>query len=170
MAKGNRILVHGEGEYRGRILNGIISGTPKPGQVVEIKRGTALTENGHATWEPYGTTAAATNQGIAASGNRSLIAVLLPDENQGKTATDAYVSGTLCRLYIPANGDELNMLYKNEAGTGDDVLVGDRLMIDDGTGKVSLVGGSEESAPFQSLEALTDPTADALIHCIYTGH
>lgn len=162
MAKGNEIIV--SAEPMGRFLEGIISGTPKPGTVMQIKAATEPV-NGRHTWEVY-------NRVIDA--NRGLIAVLLPDHLQGKTATDAYTSGDRGFMYVPIAGEELNMLVANLAGTADDFAIGDLLTVDDGTGKlidtVGTSGMGVESEPFIVLETVTDPTADHLVHCMFTGY
>src|SRR3990172_2324427 len=96
---------------RGRKFGGIIDGTPKPGTVMQVKAATEPV-NGKYTWEVY-------NQ--AADGNmpQGPITVLLEDYLQGKTISDAYVSGTLGNLYCPLAGDMLLMLMLDVAGTGD---------------------------------------------------
>jgi len=124
---------------------------------------TAATEmvNGKFTWEVAD---------YDADGDQRLIAVLLEDDLQGKVSTDAYVTGTLCRLYCPLPGDELNMLLADVAGTGDDHAIGDLLMVDDGTGLLIATTGSPESECFICCETVTNPTADALRHCMFTGY
>ena len=168
--KGNQILV--TDNPRGRQIEGIIAGTPKPGTVMQIVRGTAADGSGRHTWEPYGTTAASGNEGVAADGDKRVIAVLLEDLEQGKTYNDAYVTGTRCFLYFPAMGEELNMLVENQTGTGsnDDYGVGDLLQVDDGTGKLIQTDSNAESEPFQILEAAADVAADAHYWVMYTGH
>lgn len=159
MAKGNEIIV--SMEPRGVFHEGYVSGTPKPGTVMQIQAGTAMDGTGRFTWEVYN---------AAADGDQRLIAVLLHDKLQGKLATDAYATGDRCRLYCPLPGEELNMLVADVSGTGDDHTVGEILMVDDGTGKLVATTGTPESEPFICLEATTDPTADALLWCIFTGY
>ena len=72
-------------------------------------------------------------------------------------------------VYFPLPGDELNVLKLDVDGTGDDFTIGQQLMVDDGTGKVLLATGTV-SRPFIALEAVTDPTADQLVHCQFTGN
>ncbi len=155
MAKGNEIIV--SAQPKGVFLEGTVSGTPKPGTVMEVS---AVATNGTKTFRVYqpGT-----------DGDRRPIYVLLPDHLQGKLATDAYVSGDRCFVYCPVMGEELNMLVADVSGTGDDHAVGDVMMVDTGTGKLIVTTGSPESEPFILLEASTDPTADALLWCAYTG-
>lgn len=158
MPSGNEIIV--SSPPLGRFISGIISGTPKPGTMMQIQAGTAPV-NGLFTWEAYAP---------GTDGDRLPVVILLDDELQGKLATEAYVSGTEGRLYAPANGEELNILFGNAAGTGDDVAIGDLLMGDTGTGKLINTTGDPESEPFQALEAITDPTADQLLWAMYTGY
>lgn len=157
MAQGNTIIV--SSDPMGRFLEGIIDGTPKPGTCMQVKAAVAAV-GGAYTWEVF-------NQ--AADGTPSLVAVLLTDELQGKLATDAYVTATRGRLYCPAAGEMLNMLKGDVAGTADDWAIGDRLMIDDTTGKL-VSDSSGLSIPFIAMETVTDPTADQLVLCMYTGH
>lgn len=144
---------------KGTFINGIVSGTPKPGTVLQIVPGTAKVGN-RLTWRV---------PTLAADGERTLIAVLIEDNLQGKTVSDAYVTGTECTLYCPVPGEELNVLFNNVAGTGDDVAVGDKLIVDTGTGKFNVTTGTPESEPFHATEAVTDPTADTLVSAIFSG-
>lgn len=155
--KNDIILVTPE---RGVRLEGTISGTPSPGTVMQIQAGTAAV-NGRFTWEVYN---------AAADGDQRLIAVLLPNKLEGKLTTDAYVTGTRGFLYCPAMGETLNMLVADVSGTGDDHTIGEIFMVDDGTGLLITTTGSPESEPFVCLEASTDPTANALLECIFTGY
>ena len=156
MAQGSRIIA--EANPRGKFEECIVYGTPKPGTVMQL-RATAKV-GGRFTYEVY---APGTN------GEQRGVAVLLEDDLQGKLATDAYVSGTRGQVYWPVPGEELNMLMKDVAGTADDHAVGDVLMVESGTGKLIVTTGSPESEPFVCLEAATDPAADALLLCKYTG-
>lgn len=167
MARGNKIVV--SESPRGVFMEGRVTGTPKPGTVLEIDWSVAKDDGGRFTWEPFGVTGASGAKGVSADGDRRIIAVLLADKLQGKTATDAYVTGTRCFMYVPVAGEELNMLVADVAGTGDDHAVADIFMVDDGTGKLVETTGDPESEPFVCLENTTNPLADALLHCLYTG-
>lgn len=158
MASGNEIVV--SSEPAGKFKEGIISGTPKPGTCMQLKANVAPI-GGRFTYEVY-------NPG--ADGEQREVLVLLADQLQGKTATDAYVDGQRGFLYAPAAGDELNMIVANISGTADDHTIGEMLMIDNGTGKLVVTTGSPEMESFQLLEAITDPTVDTLAHVEYTGH
>lgn len=146
---------------------GIVIGTPKPGVVMQPVRGTALS-NGMQSWEPYGTTAASGSEGVAADGNQRILAIL--NIVPGKTRDDAFVSGELGELIFPEVGDEFNLWVLDAVGTGDDVTPGDLLTVDDGTGKLTKTTGSPESEPFEALQTATDPAADYVLHCKYTGY
>lgn len=156
-ARGSSILI--TSNPQGKFLEGIVDGTPKPGTVMEIK--TPFHQGGLHEWQVYqpGT-----------DGNRRLIAVLLEDQYQGKLITDAYVDGTQCFLYVPIAGEELNMLLADVTGTGDDHTALEMLIVDTGTGKLVATTGSPESEPFQLLVTVTDPEADFLAPCMYTGY
>lgn len=163
MAKGNGIIV--TANPKGTFIEGYITGTPKPGTMVQLDVSEA-TEGGRYTWEPFS---------ADFDGQRALVAILLPDSLKGKLATDAYVTGDRCFIYCPVPGEHMNILVADVSGTADDYAVGDRLIVDSGTGKFmdsNEVGGSfqPESEPFIVMEAITDPTADTLVHCMFTGY
>lgn len=170
MARGQRILV--SAEPKGKFQEVIVDGTPKPGTIMTIKPGTAVDGNGIFTYEPAGTSAGL----MAADGDQIPIAVLLGGADgcvgvpPGNLSTSAYVSGERGTVYFPVAGEELNILKLDVAGTGDDFTIGQKLIVDDGTGKVLGTTGTPESEPFVALEAVTDPTADQLVWCQYTGH
>lgn len=162
MAKGNKIIV--TSDPRGYFKEGVINTgeTPKPGTIMQIDP-TQSQVGGRWVWKTYNRDA---------DGNRPIgpHAVLLEDSLQGKSATDAYAAGDRCFLYCPLPGDELNLLFFNQSGTGDDVTLGDLLIVDDGTGKVFTTTGSPECEVAVALEAIADPTADQLFHCMWTGY
>jgi hypothetical protein len=157
VAKGNDIIV--SIDPRGRTEEVIVNGTPKPGTCMTIKAGVEPV-GGVFTYEAFNRDA---------NGDRALIAVLLEDRNQGKTATDAYVSGTRGMVYYPLPGDHLNVLKGDVAGTADDFTIGQLLILVDGSGKVIGTTGTPESEPFVCLETVTDPTADQLVWVQVTG-
>ena len=157
MAQGNGIIV--SSDPKGVFLEGTVDGTPKPGTVMQLNSQEPV--SGRHDWTAYAP---------GTDGEQRLIAVLLPDSLQGKLATDAYVDGDRCFLYVPAAGEELNMLVANIAGTGDAFAIGDILIVDTGTGKLIATNGTPESEPFQVLETQAALTADTLVHCQYTGY
>lgn len=180
MAKGNEIVVTpGPQGPRGRFFEGIIDGTPKPGTMLQVKTNVEPV-NGHFTFEVV-------NRSI--DGQRGPTIVLLPDQLQGKTALDAYADGDICFLYMPANGDELNMLISADNGA---LQIGDQLMVDDDTGlllkltahvadyatpgldtegelitAINLLKNRPQAAPFTVLETTTDPSAAKLLRCLF---
>ena len=159
MARGNEIIV--SAEPKGHFEECIISGTPKPGTVMQVKAATEMV-GGRFTYEVYN---------AALDGDQRGIAVLLPDHLQGRLATTAYADAERGFLYWPCPGEELNMLLANIAGTGDTFAIGDLLMVDDGTGKLIATSGSPESEPFICVETVgTALTADTLTHCKFTGY
>jgi len=160
MAVGNEIIA--SAEPRGRFIEGIVSGTPKPGTVMQVKSATEMI-GGRFTWEVYDANS---------DGDQRLIAVLLPDQLQGKLATAAYVDGDRCFLYCPLPGDELNMrVYAAGTATSDALAIAGLLIVDDGTGVLIATSSGEESEPFISLETVADLVADgALVHCMFTGY
>jgi len=138
----------------------IIDGTPKPGTCMTVKAATEPVA-GKFTYEAFND---------SADGVQNEVAVLLEDELQGKLVTDAYVAATLARLYWPAPGELLQMLVANIAGTGDLFAIADKMIIDDGTGKLIATTGTPEMEPFNIMETEAALTADLLILCRYTGN
>lgn len=150
-ASGNEIIV--SPQPRGVFLEGYISGsTPKPGTCMQVKASTEPADDGRHYYEVW--------TGGGTDGERDEVIVLLPDSLRGKTRDDAYADGDRCFLYIPAPGEELNMLFKNESGTDDDHPIGEKLIIDSGTGKLIVTTGDPEMEPFKNLSTKTDPAAD----------
>ena len=167
MASGNRIII--SSHPKGVFEEIIVDGTPKPGTVMYRKNVAEV--SGAGEWEPAGTTG---SLGMGADGDMIPIAVLLCFADHaacppGRTAEDAYVDGERAAVYFPAHGEKLNMLFGNAAGTADDVTIGMKMIVDDGTGKLVPTTGTPASQPFVALEAITDPTADQLFACQYSG-
>ena len=167
MAKGRKIIV--TTEPKGQFLEGIISGTPKPGTLME-QTSAALVGGRH------------TYQAITrATGAKGPVFVLLEDDLQGilgvgaalspggNTPGTAYVSGSRGFLYAPIAGEDLNMIVASVSGTADDVAIGDLFVGETSTGKLK-ANSSNTSAPFQAQETITDPTADYLLWCTYLGN
>ena len=165
MAHGKEIVV--SSCRKGKDFEGVIKTgeTFKPGMVVQIDPTVALID-GKWTCKIFARDA---------DGDRPAgpLIVVDFDAEQGKTPADAWPVGSSANYrfkgYIPAEGDELNMLLLDVAGTADDHTAGEILMVDNGTGKLIATTGTPESEPFMLLETVTDPTADTLAHCIYTG-
>lgn len=159
---GNEIVL--STEPRGVFLEGIINGSDVlPGSLMAISSGEDP-ESGRHYWEPYDP---------SSDGDRNLIAILLADDYQGRTAADAYSDGERCFLYCPAAGEELNVrVAASGTGTGDNQAIGQKYMA-----STSIVGclvetnGDPESEPFVAMEDVSDVVATGtLVHCIYTGH
>lgn len=168
MALGNRIIL--SGHPKGVFEEIIVDGTPKPGTVM-YRKSTAEV-SGVGEWEPAGTTA---SLGMGADGDNIPIAVLLCFADHaacppGRTAEDAYADGERGAVYFPAPGEKLNMLFGNASGTADDVTIGMKMIVNDGDGKLIPTTGTPSSQPFVALEAISDPTADQLFQCQYSGH
>lgn len=161
MARGNGIIV--SSNPRGVFMEGQIATgeTPKPGQFLQIQPATALVGGRH-TFEIYN---------VAADGSRPSgpLYLLLPDELQGKVATDAYAAGDRCFLYTPCAGEEYNLLWANVAGTAT-ISKGTVGIVDDTTGKVIATTGSPETEPCMLLEDIVDNAADQLAWSIWSGY
>ena len=162
--KGSNIVLKSNGHK----VEGIISGTPKPGTLMQIKASTEPV-GGRYTYEAY---APAVGDGAP----RPLI-ILDTDFLQGKTESDAYVSGTRGFLQHLAPGDEVNVRKADISGTGsptEDLNIGERLLVVDGTGMVSplAVGiiASPVTYPFTCLETLVDQPAETLVHCFVSNY
>ncbi len=157
MAKGAQIVV--SADPRGKHLEGLVSGTPKPGTMMQIKAGVDAVF-GRMTWEVYNP---------SATGDPRLVAILKEDNLQGKTINDAYVDGTRCFLYVPLEGEEMNVLVKGQAGTGsaNAFLVGERLEAEKGTGKFLAEAVSSAISQFTVLEHIDEvPNTDTLVWCM----
>lgn len=175
MADKNRIVL--APQPRGVFGEGYLTGaTAKPGQCVVLTPGqTDVDGTGRFTVEPAGFTAASGPTGMQADGDNILIRVLIEDVFNGRPVTTAYAIGDRVRFYTPLAGEQLNVMMQNQSGTGDDLAIGDPLMVDDGTGKVlkstsTTSQTAPESEPFECNEVVTDPTADQLITVTATGN
>lgn len=85
----------------------------------------------------------------------------------GASPLPSYTAGQRGFLYIPLPGDEINLCFANLSGTGDDHPAGEAAMVDDGTGKLIVETGSPKQVVAVTLEAVTDPTTDTLIWCMW---
>lgn len=165
--KGTKIQV--SAHPKGHSEECVVIGTPLPGVIMDIVR-PGVAAHGRWNYEPYGVTAASGVQGVAADGNRCGLAILLEDDNQGGIYSTAYVSGRPGKIYFPIMGEEFNLWLQNQSGTADDFVIGDKLIVDDGTGQLLISAGSPESEPFICLETQTDLAADALVWVKFTGY
>ncbi len=147
---------------KGKFLEGIISGTPKPGVRMQI---VAATEpiNGRLTWAVY-VPVPGTDGGPGGA-----IAILTEDTLQGKTTDDAYVTATRCFMYCPAAGEEMNIRVGEVAGTANSYAIGDLLMSDAEDGIfVPNLGGQD--VPFQVMETAALIAGSSLVLAMCTGH
>lgn len=152
--KGNEIIVSGP-PINGREDEGKISGTPKPGTLVQIKAATAMV-GGRFTYEAY-------------DGTTGLFAVLDKDHYQGRIATTAYVTGDHVRVYYPLPGDDLNLLVADVGGTGDTIAIGD-IFAAGSAGKLAAATGTASGPLFTAMEASAALAADTLIWMRYVGY
>lgn len=131
-------------------MEGIIDDTSLPGTCMEVTPGSTPMD-GRQHWR-------AVQSGV--TGNpRGQVAVLTEDSSQGFTFTQPYVAGTRCFLYQPLPGDEMNVLFAPQQGTGsaDVVTVGERLVIEVGAGvngMVALQSTLANQAEFKALERI----------------
>lgn len=164
MAKGNEIIV--TTEPKGVFAEGFVKTgeTFYPGMIVQRDASEALIGGRH-TYKTYDR---------AADGDQPQGAFWVVTNHlnalQGKTASDSIPAGERAMFYAPLPGDELNLLVENIAGTADDHALGEILMVNDGTGKLVATTGSPETEVAQLLEVITDPTADTLAWCEWSGH
>jgi hypothetical protein len=137
--RGNEILL--SAEPKGRYVEGIISGTPLPGSLMEVVPG-CTPVGGRLTYRAYSGSKQPTNL------------ILLPDHLEGATATTAYVSGSRGFMYTMLSGDEANLLVGQTAGTGAAVAIGDQLEGEPGGLLIPLAGTG--SASYTAQEAIAD--------------
>jgi hypothetical protein len=160
MARGNRVVVNPDA--KGAYEWGYVASAEKPGTIMQLDPSVALKAGKH-TWVPF-------NRDATGNRPKGPYAVIVEDLHQGKAATAAHTAGEICKMYIPQEGDELNLLYGEAAGTADDVALGDILIVEDGTGAVIVTTGTVENEVAVALEAITDPTADQLLWCRWSGY
>lgn len=165
--KGTRIIV--TSKPRGVFEDVVVNGTPKPGTVMEIDASVEPIGNVF-QYQAYGTTAASSGQYVAADGDKKAIGILLEKDDEGGIYSRAYVSGERGRIYWPAMGEQFNMLLEDVGGTGDTFVIGEELMVDNGTGKLLTADSDAEVHPFTLLETVaTAPTADHVRWVRYNG-
>lgn len=153
MARGNQIIV--TADPKGVFDEGTIDDTSKPGTIMEVVPGSGLLGG------RFHFRAAA----VGTDGKCAQNMVLLEDNLQGKTITDAYVAGTRCRVYTPVSGEECNCLCGEVAGTGNTYTVGQRLIIDAEDGILVPETGTPQTTEWQVMEAVTQVTAPQLLWC-----
>ncbi len=164
MARGNAIIIASEptGYFEELFMK---SGqTIYPGMAVQIDYTVAMVGGRH-TAKIYDR---------AADGDRPIGGYFIVTSHlqsmMGAPMTDRIPDGEKALCYIPKAGEEINLLIANLAGTADDHAIGEVLMVDDGTGKFIVTTGSPQTNPATLQEAITDPTADQLAWCRWTGY
>jgi hypothetical protein len=155
MAKGSRIVI--TGEPRGRIMGGIIVGTPKPGTMMAW---TGAYVGGRRSIQ-------AAAPGTA--GKSILKMILMEDNKQGKTMDDAYVAGTYGEVYCIQNGDECNVRAGSGAGTSNSFAAGDRLELNTSGGYLIPETGSPQETIAESIETLAQQAGQSLLACQFYG-
>ncbi len=166
--QGSEINAAGGRSPRGVFEDITVVGTPKPGTLMEIVPSTDPVGNVF-SYAVYGAQAASSGQYVAADGDKKAIAILMEKDHEGGIYSDAYVTGDRGRIYWPVMGEKFNMLVEDVGGTGDDFVIGEELMADNGTGKLLTADSDAEVHPFTSLEAVTNPTADHWLWVRYNG-
>jgi hypothetical protein len=163
MARGNRIVVRSEPNPR-NWGEGIVkaSQTFYPGQIVQRDPSVALQGGAH-TFKIYSRGA----DGDPPTGGAYIV---IENYLLGKTMNDSYAAGERFFWYKLENGDEINGLLLNIAGTADDHALDEKLMLDDTTGKFIASDSTKQKEVAQLLEALTDPTADTLLWMVWNGN
>ena len=156
MSTSNSIVL--AGAPHGKFLEGIVSGTPKPGTAMMLSEGVEPVGGRH-QWEAFDAT----------DGDRTLCAILLEDYFLGKDHLTALVTGSRIRMYCPIPGDEMQVLLQNVGGTADAYTIGQKLIMDNASGLFIGTTGSPEREPFLVMETLAGLTADTLCTVIYTG-
>jgi hypothetical protein len=163
MARGSDIIV--TADPKGRWIEGKldIGITPKPGTILQIKASSGIDNNGRFTFELY-------NADADGGRPKGPWLILDMDSLRGINQTTAYAAGDAVRCYVPMPGEEFNLLLADISGTADDHTKGEMLIVDDTTGLLIATTGSPETEPFQLLETIIDPTANQLVHVIFTGY
>jgi len=154
MALGKSIIL--ASNPRGIFLEGISTGVALPGHCMQLDAAVEPIE-GRYTWEVFNG---------AADGERNLIVVAIESKLNGGTNSTAYAAGDRIFMYVPAIGEQLNVLVQASAGA---LAIGQKMIVDDGTGELILTTGTPEAEPFICMETASDPAADALYHMMVSG-
>ena len=152
--KGTRISI--TSKPRGVFEDVYVVGTPKPGTCMEIEPSVEPV-GGVFHYAVYGTQGASSGQYVSNDGDRKAIAILLEYDPEGGIYSRSYVDDEMGRVYWPAMGEQFNMLVKVISGTPDTFVIGEEMMIEDGSGKLLTADSDAEAHPFTMLE--TEATA-----------
>ena len=158
--RGNTILI--TENPRGRTLQGIVDGTPKPGNIMQVMA-VAVDANGNHTWGVYDRSADGDNPAgplaVLLERGEGYAPFTISAGDRTNDGGTAYTAGDQCMLYCPLPGDELNVLWATSGtGTGDALAVAQIGMPEDGTGYIIDTTGVE-CEPVIAMEALTDTVA-----------
>lgn len=159
MARGSGIIVCSD--PKGQFQEGYVKSgqTFYPGMAVLRDASVALVSGVH-TYKIYDESA----DGDQPTGAIWIVTNML-GELIGKVVSDSIAAGERFMAYSPRAGEELNLLISNLSGTADDHALGEKLMIDTGTGEFIATTGTPEQEVAQLLEVITDPVADTLAWC-----
>ena len=164
MARGSRVVITSPpmGTFREFIVK--TGQTFYPGMVVEIDAAVTLVSGRH-TARIFGQGA----DGEQPSGAHWVVTEMLQGMTGG-VMSQSIAAGERVMCYAPMPGDELNLLIANISGTADDHAKGEKLIVDTGTGKLIATTGTPEREVAVLLETITDPTADTLAWCQWSGN
>jgi len=145
---------------QGKFLEGIVASTVTantlfPGSIMQLVppgAGFAFQE-GRFAWA---------GANLASAGLPTLIACLQEDDQQGFTTGTAYVAGTRMKMYVPIEGEEMNLLYGTSAGTSNNLTPGQLLMVQATGPALVNFTASPAIATFMSYDTLTSVAADTL--------
>jgi hypothetical protein len=162
MARGNEIIV--TADPKGQFEEGLVKSgdTFKPGMIVQKDLSVDLVGGRH-TFTIYNADA----DGGRPKGAFWVVTNLLQALIGGGVDVDIT---DRAQMYCPRAGEELNLLVLNIAGTGDDHAAGEMLIVDDTTGKLIATTGTPETEVAMLKETITDPVADTLAWCEWTGY
>lgn len=165
MARGNEIIVTADPKGQFAELYVKAGQTIYPGMIVQKDLATALV-GGRESVIVYDADA----DGGRPKGGTFYVATNLLGAMAGRGTTTQIPAGEKEMFYSPRAGEELNLLLLNIAGTADDHTIGEVLIVDDTTGKLIATTGSPETEVAVLKETVTDPTADTLAWCEWTGY
>lgn len=146
-ATNNKNTIVLQSNPRGCFIEGIISGTPLPGTVMELVPGVNFV-NGRGTFR----------SSTRAVGKDRLALILQEDNLQGFPVGTAYVSGVRGFMYVPLPGEDVNVLTDvlgTGTGSGGGPTVGEYLEFNN-NGHLTVETGSPQNTAFISNEKTQD--------------
>ncbi len=150
MSRGSGIIL--SSNPKGVFLSGIAGDTSKPGTIMQVALATERIGNNFT----YIASAPGTD------GYKVLCAVMIESSKFGLSVGTAAVSGQLIEMYVPASGEDINVLVGEVAGTGNSYAIGDKLIIDAEDGLLVPFTGSPQDTPFIMMETLTQVSGSYL--------